>query len=253
MKTNAQHRRHGIATIELVLVWPLLLFMIVGVFLMARAGIAKEAAATKARAESYQQRPNVPTGDIFLLKHDPLASQAMGHHAIDVRGPHYMRGTVFEAESFSFTIGRDWNFRDVPFPRLGPFHIHADVLKLIAKNIPGVGVAIVGVIQAFATTMNPNENPLMLAASVAGQAGNIAIRIAAQYLMIYYHALQLAKPPLIAGIAAAFASFQWGLAAQLSRALALINFVQRSFVNLNRASQGLPVEKVNGLGALRFP
>lgn len=128
-------RRAGTAPIEFVLVLPLLLFLCAGLFLMSRATIAKEAAATQARREAWSKQPQADAGDVFRLNHDPMRSRVSSVREIQVYGGSLFRAADFKAESRSAVMGHVWDHRNVRFDPVGYFQIHTSILRLILGNL----------------------------------------------------------------------------------------------------------------------
>jgi len=128
-------RRAGTAPIEFVLVLPLLLFLCVGLFLMARATIAKEAAATQARRAAWGKQSQADAGDVLRLNHDPMRSRVAAVTEIPVSGGSLFPTANFKAESRSAVIGHVWDHRDIRFDRVSDFQFHESVLRLILKNL----------------------------------------------------------------------------------------------------------------------
>lgn len=132
-------RRPGTAPLEFVLVWPLLLFLCAGLFLMARAVIAKEAAATAARSEGWAVRPPSAETDAFDLRHRPGDSVVGGGRQVPVRAGTLFPQARFEAESRLSRVDGTWDHHVVSFdPALGDLVPDADVFRLLMlKNRPG--------------------------------------------------------------------------------------------------------------------
>jgi len=234
------------------MIFPLLVFLAAGIFLIARAGVGKEAAATHARNKSWEARASAQPGEIYRLTHDPADSRVSGGHSVRVLPGPLFRDSSFNAESAGFAIDRTWDHRDVPFDQVGDFKLHERPYRLLAGNIPG-GETVVPVTAAMAFALNPSGNPLLAAAAAVGAAGNVLVRVAGVVLK----ALGIVFVPIKAVVEvlrlAARLSFKSGLARRLGRVLDLLDLAGRSFDNLDRASQGLPVENPSGLGSLRVP
>lgn len=247
-----RHPRRAVATIEFVMVFPLLVFLVAALFLIARASIAKESAASGARYKAWAARPSAEPGQIYRVNHEPSDSRVSGQHRVTVLPGPLFRNERFTADSVGFAIDRTWDHRDVPFDRLGDFKLHERPFKPIAQNIPG-GSGVVTLASGLALLMNPQPNPLLIAARALGRAGNIAIRGAAIVLQICATIIN----PLRAVVAilkrAAQLSFRFGFARRLGRVLDLLDLIGRAVDNLDNASRGLPVENPGGLGSLRVP
>src|ERR1700757_2571184 len=72
---NARPRgRPGMASLEFVLVFPMLLAMAAGLFLLAHAVETKSATAITARQDAGNQRPQAPAGETLWVFSDPLDS-----------------------------------------------------------------------------------------------------------------------------------------------------------------------------------
>jgi len=255
---NASSRRSGTAPIEFVLVLPLLLFLCVGLFLMSRATIAKEAAATRARRDAWAKRPEAKPGDIFLLSHDPAESRVQAATRIRVAGGPLFRRTNFEAESQAAVIDAPWHHRSVPFDALGDFKVHRKPFKLIAKNLT-FGDLVVGATQLFADLLNPGLNPLMVAAATVGKLGNVAVAVAGKVLVTIISpilggviaTIQLAMVPL--RLASWFSLGARRLLRRLVNAVNLIRLGLDAGYNLDRAANGLPVGEPFGFNRLFVP
>jgi len=135
-----QNRRRGIATLEFVLVFPLLMALVAGLFLIARADTRKTLTATAARNEAWKQRANANPGLVLELGNDPITSAVTTTQTRNVeRGPLFPKDTFTATTKFTAT-GRTWDYRDVPFrPGRGPMNPHLDELFMIAKSVTNLG------------------------------------------------------------------------------------------------------------------
>lgn len=148
-----RRRRTGIATIEFVMVWPLLLMLMAGIFLMARAGIAKAATATQSRAKAWDAKKKAPAGEPYVWDHNPRDSEVSGESRVTVAHGTLFPSDRFTAESSVFTIDKVWDYRDQAFKRIPPMRVHEDPFKQIAKNLPGGRLGNVSPVALLARTL----------------------------------------------------------------------------------------------------
>jgi hypothetical protein len=145
-------RRAGIAPIEFVLVWPLLLLLMAGIFLIARAGIAKAAVATEARFVCWEKRRTANATEPLVWDHNPRESEVTGHHKQRFASGVLFGANRFQAESHAFAMDKVWDYREQPFMRIMPMRVHESPFKQIAKNMPG-GRGNVSVVAALAVIL----------------------------------------------------------------------------------------------------
>ena len=127
--------RPGLATLEFVLVWPLLLMLAAGLFLMARATIAKEAAATRARNDVWSARTGANSGGTFRAVTEPAASTAVGQQQVTVVAGSLFKDYEFLADSRGYVVANEWDARDpdARFNKVGLFQPHVGVIgRLLA-------------------------------------------------------------------------------------------------------------------------
>jgi hypothetical protein len=234
--------RPGIATLELVLVFPLLLSIAAALFILGRATLRKEATATQARNSAWQKRPQAAAGTILHLDHDPLASQVDFTGQKPVQLAPLFKGTTLQAESRSFVLGHTWDFRALPFaPGQGDFRPHADELAKLASAIPGLATGLSGTLAVFAFTINPDRNPLMIVVAVTGRVLNPVVEVAGWILKYPVSWIVTAARIVVKALEwAARLSFQFGLAHFFGRVANLMSLGLEAFDNLYEASRGRP-------------
>ncbi len=136
-----RRNRHGIATLEFVLVFPMLLALVAGLFLVARADVSKTLTATQARNELWQRERNANPGAVLALGNDPARSLVAATPSNPVRGGSLFPNG-FTARSKAATTGRTWDYRDVPFGSVSRFMgFHIKELGLITAGLaqaPGI-------------------------------------------------------------------------------------------------------------------
>lgn len=250
--TARTRRRPGIATIEFVLVWPLLLMLCAGIFLIARAGIAKEAAASAARRAAFAARKTGAPGEVFLLTHDPQESRVSGAKSVRFTPGPLFRGAAFAGESRGFTLDRTWDSRDAPFAPVGDWKIDPDPFKKVARNLPKVGDVIVAAINATLWALNPDANPaLRLIASIV-KVFNPIVRATAIALNVVM-AITLGPARWVAKLVISWLPPWSGLKKKLKRVVGLIDILGTAVDNLDNASRGKPVDQIGGMGRVRRP
>jgi hypothetical protein len=170
-------RRRGIASLELVLVFPFVLTIVAALFLIAKLDVAKVQAATDARQQTWGQRGNAPAGQTLRPWHNPQDSQvsSLPQRAV-VAGPPFS-GQTFQARSGNTLIANAWDSPSVPFPSLSQdLKPHTNVLSMIATSIAMPSFDL------LAASLDPGTNPVLIAASVSGQGENYVVLGAGYYL-----------------------------------------------------------------------
>lgn len=240
-------RRHGIATLELVLVFPLLLALVAAIFLVARADTARTFTPTKARNEAWKKRPQADPGDVLKVGHDPIRSGVDGSAEAGVKVlPPYGR-TTLTARSGATATAHTWDSRAVPFaPGRKWLAPHTDEYGMIAGNVPILGGASRYLLLTFRAFF---WIPVEVVAPIVGPILN-GLTIAAGYILygteqLFYYSIKL---PLdiaitIEEIAETPGRYIWGDSPWLSFMKDVRRVVEISmnvFHNLYDASQGRP-------------
>jgi hypothetical protein len=235
-------RRAGIATLELLMVLPMLVALVAAIFLLGRAAERKTSSATEARQRAWARRPQAPPGDVLQLLNDPLASEVKDQHVERVPPGPLFRGANFTAESRNHTIARTWDYRLVPFPAGQPgMQPHLDELRKALDNVPMLGGAVVLAVQVFGWTLNPERNVALVVIAALGPAQNIVVQIAG-WTLKYLMSPIVEAARIVVEILKAIAemSFQFGLARKLGRIANLMTLGLEAFDNLYEASRGRP-------------
>jgi hypothetical protein len=234
-------RRVAAAPMELALVLPLLAALLVGIFTLGRATFAKTSAVTQSRNQAWKKRPDAAAGQTLRLLHDPLASEVSAQ-SLKTLSPTPVLRKAYQADSRNSTIGHSWDSRALPFrPGQPDFQPHLDELKLAAQNVPGVSPVLVAGLRAFAVTINPATNPVLVVAAAVGSVLNPVVAVTGWTLKyITSPIVQVARLAVEALKALAEATFQFGLARKLGKIIDLMSLALESFDNLYKASRGLP-------------
>lgn len=132
--------RRGIASLELVLVFPMLLALVAILFAIAMSDVAKVQVTTKARQQTWAQRPSAPAGSpLDWVSQDPMASQIAPPQQQTVSlGPVYP-GQTRQAQSKNTLVANPWASEAIPFPSLDKnMYPHTSVLTdlPLAKKQP---------------------------------------------------------------------------------------------------------------------
>ena len=179
--------RRGMASLELVLVFPMLLAIVAALFLIGQADVAKLAAATKARQQTWKGRTTAPTGpDMLRPWHDPqgskfpAASQAL--QSVQISAGPIFRGQNLQGLSANTIVANTWantpGAQGIPFPSLQKNMVpHTDALGLIGTQDVTQGV-FAGFQLAFDPGMDSGGNPLLQAARGTGIGLNVGVKIA---------------------------------------------------------------------------
>jgi hypothetical protein len=169
--------RRGIASLELVLVFPFILAIVATLFLIGRADLAKVEAATSARAQTWRQRDQAPTGQALQPWHNPQDSQVSSLPQQPVLSGPPFAGQTWQARSGNSVIGNPWDYQGVPFPSLANnLRTHTSVFSLIASNVATPGL------DAISAAMDPGTNPLLITAAATGIGENYVVQGAGIYL-----------------------------------------------------------------------
>ena len=163
-------QRRGIATLELVLLFPILLLIVSALYLIAREDVAKVQAATDARAQTWRKRPDAPGGRLLQPLHNPADSRVSTLPQRSVSGAPVFTGQTFQAQSGNTLVGNPWDSQDkgIPFrPRLQKNMVpHTDELAMIGTDVTK-GI-FVGFQILFDPGMDAGGNPALQAARIAG-------------------------------------------------------------------------------------
>ncbi len=237
-KPNVRPVRRGIASLELVLVFPFLLSLVAGLFVIAWADVVKVGTTTAARNQAWQQRPQTTVGQPLGWQPKPLDGQINTGATNNVPlGPLY-RGQVLQANSRNSLIANTWSNPTISFSSVGQtIKPHASVIDDI---LPGVGDTIAASLIPF----NPSTcfvlYPYIPEAVVLG-----GLATAAGWTLdnIDGNIMRGAEIPIAAALAAAEASVVgclFGACEPLEIGLAFLDFAINDFHNLNLAAQGKP-------------
>ena len=242
---TARPSRRGLAPLEFVLVFPLLLALTAGLFLIARADLTKSFAATDARHRAWTARSEVPASEPLVITADPADSLASRTTDRPVpSGPLFAGG--FRAESRHAVFAHPWDFRAVPFAGGRPnFDPHRTELGMIAGQVPGLG-AILGVGLFFAAyALDPDRNIALRIAAITGRVANVFV-VAAGWILQNITApligaaqlpiVNILMPPL--RIAAIFSRSARRLLRYLESVVDMMNVGTWACHNLYAASQG---------------
>ena len=171
-------RRRGMAPLEFVFVFPLLLCLTAALFLVARADLSKSFSATDARHRAWAGRAAVPAGEPLTFRADPANSLAARTTLKDVpAGPLFAAG--FKAESRNTVFAHPWDKRAVPFTPGHPrFEPHLDELGMVTKQIPVVGTGYGYLMQGSAWLIDPERDPALLLVAGVGSVLNYVVIVA---------------------------------------------------------------------------
>lgn len=111
-------QRRGIASLELVLVFPLLLAIVSVLFAIGQCDVAKVGTATDARRQTWAQRPKADPGSPLSLFQDPMVSKIdpLQQHSVSL-GPVFS-GRTQQAQSKNTLIANPWAFTAIKFSPL---------------------------------------------------------------------------------------------------------------------------------------
>lgn len=174
-------RRRAVASLELVLVFPLLLILASMLIVVARAGIAKLGTVAQTRQQTWHNGDQKKTANPLSPVQDLQGSQANSAPQVPVAlGPGFNGQPPQQATSKNAVIGDTWGYSSVPFASLQPnCQPHTDVLDLFIDDVvpPGVVSAAFTPLSFF----NPT-NPAVTAGADIMSIGNLAVRIAGEVL-----------------------------------------------------------------------
>lgn len=127
--------RRGIASLEFVLVFPLLLALVAFLFAIAKAGVVKLQTVSQARQQTWAKRAQAKAkAPLDWLSHDPMAFKidSMPQQPLNL-GPVFS-GEPHSARSTNTLIANPWAYEAVPFPSLDlNVYPHTSVLD----DLPG--------------------------------------------------------------------------------------------------------------------
>jgi hypothetical protein len=164
--------RPGIATLEFVMVFPLLLLLVAGLFLIAQADVFKVATVTAARQQAWQQRPQAPDGGPLQLLPNPSdsARSATPQNSFAMGPP--FRGQTAQATSSNMLIANPWSSKAIPFASLAQnLSPHTDVMKLIDHG------ATEWIYFILTFLFDPHTNPAMVVLNFIGPIVNTILQI----------------------------------------------------------------------------
>lgn len=184
-RLNVRAARVGIATLEFIFVFPILLSIVAAIILMARADVHKIAVATAARNDAWKKRTDANPGQILKLLNDPLQSEVTGKSKSVVPRSSIF-AEKFTADGQNLATGRPWDRKDLKF-KSGQLHLvpHEAELTFIVDNVPGLGAFISSGMTLLTAVMSPERNFVMTTAAAVGKVANVIIRAAgiALYLL----------------------------------------------------------------------
>lgn len=234
------------APLEFVFVFPLLLCLTAGLFLIARADVTKSFTATDARHKAWQNRPRVPAGDPLVINADAAESLASRTTLKPVEsGPVFPNG--FRAESRNSVFANPWDYRDVPFaPGVPTLEPHLDELKMVAGQVPAIGPIIGFTLTATAYALAPDRNFALQAVAFTGRLMNPVIELAGWLLKyVASPAIRAAQIPIEIAmiplrVASWFSRSARRLLRFLERVIDMMNVGLDAADNLYEASRGRP-------------
>jgi hypothetical protein len=239
-------RRCGIATLEIVLVFPMLLALVAAIFLVGRADATKSLTATRARDEAWKKRPTADPGEVLRLLNDPIVSAVATEEIRAVSPGPLFRGTNFQARTRAEVTGRPWDRRDIPFdPGRATFDPHREELGRIADNLPLLRTLLNLELMLY-WLLAPDRNPGLGAIAVVGKVANVLVRVAGIILKLVASpavaaakiAVEILKIPLypIAWIS------KWArrMIRYFDSVIRMMNIGLNAFDSLYEASQGRP-------------
>jgi len=234
-------RRRGIATLELVFIFPLLMLMASAIFMMFRGDVGKESAATRARAQVFRQQNAADAGRVLQIDRNPLDSSTSTIQRQPVPlGPLFGRASTDAVSSASVT-GRVWDYKDIAFLPVGrtwqPHRVELDAILRNGGFPPAIDA---GAFDLFALTLDPERNPALVGIAAFGRVANIFVRFAGVILELPVSTVVRVQLGIIRATAAALRLLRGGaaLAAELDRLGDFLQVGLDSFHNLYEASQG---------------
>jgi hypothetical protein len=235
-------RRRGIASLELVLVFPMLLALVAGLFLIGRADLAKVAAATAARRQTWQERAQASPGpDLLRPWHNPLDSQVSSLPVQSASMGPLFPGQTLRASSGDTLVANPWAFQAIPFPPLDKnMRPHTSVLALLGTDVS------TAMFDGLAAAFDPGTNPVLVAANDAGIGANVGVKAAGYTLEFTFGAAINVQIQILNRMWDALEASTLGLAGltsdgkKIKKALDYLTSYLNCFHNLYEASQGRP-------------
>jgi hypothetical protein len=214
-------------------------------FLIGRADMAKLAAATQARRQTWQERAQAPAGQRLRPWHNPLDSQVSSRPVQSVSMGPLFSGQTRQAQSANTFIANTWAFQAIPFPSLKKNMVpHTSVLSLIGPNVSS---AVFGGFQAlFDPGLDFGGNPVLQAARITGKGENVVVQIAGDLLEFPVGAAINGAIDVLNAMWDALEASTLGFAGHTSegkkikKALNLLETYLNAFHNLYEASRGRP-------------
>jgi hypothetical protein len=238
-------RRRGIASLELVLVFPMVLAIAAALFLIGHADVAKLAAATAARRQTWQERAEAPAGQRLRPWHNPQDSQISSQPVQSVSMGPLFSGQTRQAQSGNTVIANTWAFEAIPFPPLKKNMLpHTSVLALIGTDVS------TAIFQGFQLLFDPGldfgGNPVLQAARITGIGENVVVKAAGYALEFSIGAAINVQISILNRLWDALEASTLGFAGltsegkKIKKALNLLTTYLNCFHNLYEASQGRP-------------
>jgi hypothetical protein len=228
-------RRRGIASLELVLVFPMLLAIVCGLFLIARADTTKVAAATKARQKTWQDRAQAPAGQPLRPWSDPKDSKIGSVQTVQPgnMGPLFP-GRNLKAQSGNTLIANPWASDAINFPSLDQnLRPHTTVFALISGEAP---TWVFQVMRAF------DPGSIKGVTGLFADIGNTAVLAAGFYLEVTAGAPIRVQLAILQGMwdALGWLAKLTGKGDDIEDAINKIVNALNCFDNLYQAAQGKP-------------
>ncbi len=241
--TMIRPRRRGIASLELVLVFPMLLSIVCGLFLIARADVAKVQAATDARAQTWQKRPDAPSGQLLVAWHRPADSLISTLPQRAGSGGPVLKGLTWQARSGNTVVGNPWASQAMPFPAQQDknIKIHTSVLSHIGTAVSSAAL------DTLSWTMDPGANTALVVVAktcTAPLGPNFAVQAAGFALEVTAGAPIKAQMKILDAMWDALEASTLGLAGltkkgkQIKEALHKLENALNCFDNLYEAANG---------------
>lgn len=167
--------RRGIASLEFVLVFPMLLILVSVLFIIARADMARVMTVTGTRNHTWAKRPG-PSGSPLNWPHNPMDSQLTLPATLPVSLAPVFAGPPAQAQSQVTLVANPWAFQSVPFPSASDQAVpHTNVLSMLplqAGIVPGFG----GLCQAMAQGYPGGSSISNFVGSLVNLVGNTAVQ-----------------------------------------------------------------------------
>lgn len=138
--TTRSPRRRGLAPLELVMLFPLLVALVVGILWVGKAGAARSAAIADARGVAWKQRDAADPGRVLKRDHDATASVVADARANPLGGRDPFAKQARAAEAATGAPFNPWTFEEIVFAELPPAHQeitpHRELLRVIGRRNP---------------------------------------------------------------------------------------------------------------------